>query len=161
VIAIFLTQKSGGKLLKMGLIFEMILFGFFSIIVFPYFVQLFGGASWLYLGIIAVIFIIIGFSNSFVNTPLNVFFQKAAPTEIRSRVLSVIAVLSQLIVPLGTAIYGFLLDRFSPHFLILVSFLIGMVVIVVFLVKGPFKTMDEKINMKVNPENLQETEAET
>ncbi|MDK2951443.1 MAG: hypothetical protein PWQ77_1108 [Kosmotogales bacterium] len=160
VIAIFLTQKSGGKLFKMGLIFEMILFGVFSLVIFPYFVQLFGGASWLYLGVISGIFIIVGFSNSFVNTPLNVFFQKAAPTEIRSRVLSVISVLSQLIVPLGTAIYGFLLDSFSPHLLTLVSFSIGMVVIVVFLAKGLFKTMDEKVNVKANPKALQKTEVE-
>lgn len=149
LLATVLAKKKGGSLFKTGLIFQMVFFGIFTLTMFPFLVKFFGGASWIYLGVISGTFIIIGLFNSFVNTPLMVFYQKSAPTEIRSRVLSVITVLSQLIVPLGTAVYGFLLDNFSAYLLTLVSFLIAVMVIITFIAKGLFKTMDEKVNVRV------------
>ena len=83
-----------------------------------------------------------GVFNAQINTPINIFFQKSTPSEVRSRVFSVLGVLSQLIVPLGTAIYGFLVDSMPAHILTMVSLSISIIFSIIFFIKGEYKKMD-------------------
>lgn len=136
LIATVLTKKNQGKLFAWGIFFQIFVFIFINIFMYPGFVKLFGGPSWLYFGILSTGFVIVGTFNAFVNTPLHVYYQSAVPTEVRSRVFAVISVMSQLIVPLGSAIYGFAVDRISAHILVSLALLIGGSITAMFFIKG-------------------------
>lgn len=136
LIATLFIKKNQGKLFIGGLLFQFVVFILIDIFMFPYFIEFFGGATWTYFGILASGFVIIGIFNALVNTPLNVFFQSAVPTEVRSRVFAVLSVMSQLIVPLGSAIYGFAVDRMPAHGLVSLSLAIAGLVTIAFFISG-------------------------
>jgi MFS transporter, DHA3 family, macrolide efflux protein len=46
-------------------------------------------------------------------------FQKMVPGSMRARFFSVLTLIAQLAVPLGAAVFGFLLDKTPVHYLIL------------------------------------------
>ncbi|AKI97832.1 MFS transporter [Kosmotoga pacifica] len=142
-IASFLSKTNPGKLFDIGLYGQIVVLFVFNILMFPALMTYLGGASWAYLGALAASFTIIGMLNAFVNTPLTVFFQRTIPTEVRSRVFSVLSVLSQLIVPLGTALYGFFVDRMPAHYLVLVALLLTVCVSIPFIVTGKLNVVGE------------------
>jgi len=158
LIAVFLSNKKISTLFKRGFIAQMIFFVLFNIVMFPIMANILGGASWLYLGIICFIFIFMGIFNAQINTPINIFFQKSTPSEVRSRVFSVLGVLSQLIVPLGTAIYGFLVDSIPAHILTLISLAVTVFFSILFFIKGEYKNMDiNKSDQKATAANNEGT----
>lgn len=142
IIAIFFANKKISKLFKSGFIFQSLFLIVFNVVMFPVMVNILGGASWIYFGTISIIFIFSGIFNAQINTPISIFFQKSTPSEVRSRVFSVLGVLSQLIVPLGTAIFGFLVDRIPAHILTLISLSITIFFTILFFMKGEYKKMD-------------------
>ncbi|MBO8166405.1 MAG: MFS transporter [Thermotogae bacterium] len=141
LIASFLSRTNPGKLFDVGLFGQIGAFFVFNVLMFPMLVKTFGGASWMYLGVLSVSFIVAGTLNAFINTPLNVFFQRTIPTEVRSRAFSVLSVLSQLIVPLGTALFGFLVDRMPAHYLVLVALSLTIGVTIPFLATGKLNVL--------------------
>jgi len=136
LIASFLSKSKPGKLFDIGLFGQIITFFIINILMFPWGAKFFGGATWLYLGTLAIVFMSTGMLNAFVNTPLSVFFQKTIPTDVRSRVFSVLSVMSQLIVPLGTALYGFLVDHMPVHYLVLIALIMTVIATIPFLMAG-------------------------
>jgi MFS family permease len=158
LIAVFLSNKKISSLFKNGFIIQMVFLAAFNIAIFPGITKALGGATWLYLGVIAIIFIFMGIFNAQINTPINIFFQRATPSEVRSRVFSVLGVISQLIVPLGTAIYGFLVDRIPAHILTLISLIVTIFFTVIFFAKGEYKNMDiNKSDQKATAVNNEDT----
>ncbi|QTA37701.1 MFS transporter [Thermosipho ferrireducens] len=144
LIASFFSKSSPGKLFDIGLFGQIFAYFVFNILMFPWSQNFFGGATWTYLGVIAFIFVTTGTLNAFVNTPLNVFFQKSIPTNVRSRVFSVLSVLSQLIVPLGTALYGFLVDNMPAHYLVLLALILTVIVTIPFLITGKLNILNNE-----------------
>ena len=69
------------------------------------------------------------------NTPLQTLFHRVLPTSHRSRVFSVISILAQ-ITPLGSAVFGFAVDRLPVHYLVLISCIANAILTIVFLAKG-------------------------
>ncbi|WP_258001731.1 MFS transporter [Mesotoga sp. Brook.08.YT.4.2.5.1] len=106
--------------------------------------NLFGGASWLYFAALGVPILVMGVFNAFVNTPLQTLFHRIVPTSYRSRVFSVISILSQIATPLGSAIFGFAVDRFPVHYLVLLSCIGNAILTIVFLMKGMSRLFEEK-----------------
>ena len=98
----------------------------------------------MYLVIISISFMLIGLYNAFVNTPLSVYYQKTVPSQMRTRVFSVMSVLSQLIVPLGIALYGFLTDHYASHIIVFVSWFVTLAAMIWFYIKGTFKVLDQE-----------------
>jgi len=144
LIASFLSKGNPGKLFDVGLFGQIVAFFVFNILMFPWWIKFFGGATWQYLGILAIAFMSAGTLNAFTNTPLSVFFQKTIPTNVRSRVFSVLSVLSQLIVPLGTALYGFLVDHMPVHYLVLIALIMTVIATIPFLMTGKLNILKEE-----------------
>lgn len=136
LIASFFAKRNPGRLFKFGLFGQMVPVYIFNILIFPWGVKFFGGVTWLYFVAIALPLIATGLLNAFVGTPIRVFFQKAIPTKVRSRVFSVLAVMSRLVLPLGTATYGFLVDHVPAHYLVLTALSLSLAVSVAFVVTG-------------------------
>ncbi|MDD4029336.1 MAG: MFS transporter [Caldisericia bacterium] len=143
LIATIFSKKKIQFLFQLGIWGQMGFLFLFSLITFPFSVQYFGGASWSYLVVVSLCFVIIGLFNAYVNTPLSVYFQKAVPSEMRTRVFSVMSILSQLIVPLGIAIYGFLTDLYPSHLIIIVSWFITFIVVLLFFLRKTFYSFED------------------
>lgn len=149
ILGVFLSKRKATALFKTGIIAESFLFLGFSIIAFPFAVSFFGGNSWLYFSVIAVIFALTGIFNALVNTPMLTLFQKKVSSNYRSRVFSVIAVLTQLIVPVGAFLFGLGLDYFDAHHLILIGSIGNMALTFLFLIIGMTKVLadEESVNI--------------
>lgn len=144
ILGTLLSKKRQGNLFAMGLTAETLILFLLTVFFFPYFIDLFGWASWRYFAALGLPILVTGIFNAFVNTPLNTLFQKIVPTNYRSRIFSVISILSQIATPLGAAIYGFAVDRVPVHYLILVSSICNALLTLVFLLKGMTKLFDGK-----------------
>lgn len=144
ILGTLLSKKRQGNLFAMGLTAETLILFLLTVFFFPYFIDLFGWASWRYFAALGLPILVTGIFNAFVNTPLNTLFQKIVPTNYRSRIFSVISILTQIATPLGAAIYGFAVDRVPVHYLILVSSICNALLTLVFLLKGMTKLFDGK-----------------
>ena len=144
ILGTLLSKQRQGNLFAMGLTAETLILFLLTVFFFPYFIDLFGWASWRYFAALGLPILVTGIFNAFVNTPLNTLFQKIVPTNYRSRIFSVISILSQIATPLGAAIYGFAVDRVPVHYLILVSSICNALLTLVFLLKGMTKLFDGK-----------------
>jgi len=135
LIGSFFATSKIEKMLNRGLIAHVILLFVFTLLIFPESLEKLGNASWMSFFALFFTFIIMGIFNAFVNTPLNVKFQKLVPTEYRARVFSVIGMTAQGVIPIGFALMGFLLDLASPHIIALTLSVILLLEILIFVFK--------------------------
>jgi MFS family permease len=133
LLGAYFHKRNAAKLFKTGILAQSFINLIFSMTTFPIAVHILGGHSWLYFWIIITLFGTIGIFNAFVNTPIYAWFQKTVPTQYRSRVFSVVAILAQLITPLGAFLFGIGLDHFEAHYLILAGNILNLIVILIFL----------------------------
>ena len=136
ILAAFLSKKSPDTLFKTGVSAQMGGFMLLGVIAAPLFIQILGGPSWIYFSVIASIFLFTGAYNALVNTPLMTAFHRRTPTEYRSRVFSVIALLAQMTVPLGAMLFGVALDYVQVHWLFIVAATGNAAATIVFLSIG-------------------------
>lgn len=130
-------KKSSNKLLmKMGFILETAITVIGCAFFAPKLVQMLGGASMPLFSIIVVSMFLVGFCNAFVNTPINTNLQKMVPSEMRSRFFSLLGMMSQGAIPIGSFIYGILLDKIPYFYLIMAINLLLTLTIVYFLVNA-------------------------
>lgn len=146
-IASLYKKFSTKFLMRFGLILETIFMVVGCGILVPKVVKYYGGATWMLFLSIAGAFLVIGVSNAFVNTPLSTNLQKMVPDKMRSRFFSLLGIFSQCAVPLGSLIYGILLDRMPYAYLLLVINVLSFLVTATFLLKA----CDEAYEAK--PEN--------
>jgi MFS family permease len=143
--AVFAKSKVE-NMLNRGLLSQMSLIFVFVALIFPQTMKELGYASWAMFFAMVTTFALMGLFNAFINTPLNVEFQKLVPTEFRARVFSVIEVTGQAIIPLGFGLIGFALDYAPAHIVALILTLIGFGVSLLFVFKYSkevFKEFDE------------------
>jgi len=115
IIGAFLYKKDMYSLFSAGLIVETLFFAIFSAVAFETLITYFGRGTWTYFLVLA-----------FIKTP----------TEIRSRAFSVMSLLSQLAVPLGSVIFGFALDSIHVQWIIFYAMIANGVVTILFLAGG-------------------------
>lgn len=135
IIGKFFAQAKIERMLNRGLIAHIVLLFVFVALIFPESIEKLGYASWTNFFAIFLTFTIMGIFNAFVNTPLNVKFQRLVPTEYRARVFAVIGVTAQGVIPIGFGIMGILLDLVPVHVIALVLSAILLVEILVFVLK--------------------------
>ena len=135
IIGTFFAQTKIEGMLNKGLIAHIVLLFVFVALIFPESIESLGYSSWINFFVIFAVFVVMGVFNAFVNTPLNVKFQRLVPTEYRARVFAVIGVASQGVIPIGFGIVGILLDYAPVHIIALVLSAILLVEILVFVLK--------------------------
>jgi len=153
VIIKFLLKASNKKMLLGGLFSQYGVQYFFAVTLFQ---PLFGWLQnqlFLYFWVVAAFFATIGFFNTLVNVPIHTNLQMMTPTEIRSRVFSVLDLLSQVMVPIGAVIYGFMMDRLPVHWFLIANNSLCVLVTVVFLRVAPPEVYDPHLEGKTKAEN--------
>ena len=119
IIGSVFSKAGSRKLMTVGILVQTGILFIFTAAVFPGATRFFGGASWTYFGVLGAALAFIGIFNPAVNVPIQTNLQKMVRSEMRSRFFSVTGLMTQLIVPVGSMLYGFLLDRVPAHLIIL------------------------------------------
>lgn len=150
VLGIFSKNLKTKLIINLGLFIEAIMFFVLAITVFPMQVKLFGGPSWILFAVLSVICLFIGAFNACVNTPLQTNLQKMVPNDMRSRFFSLLGIFCQGAIPLGSIIYGVLLDRFKYNYILLVVVILNALVTSIFVIRA----VDEVYEPKVDEETV-------
>lgn len=130
-------KKLGLKtLMKTGLIVETIILAVFSALFFPQIVKIFGGATTFLFISMLLCCLAIGFSNAFVNTPIATNLQNLVPDEMRSRFFSILGMFSQGAVPIGSLIFGILIDLIKYYDLLTFINMASILAAGIFLIKA-------------------------
>lgn len=139
------------KLMKTGLIVETIIMAVFSVLFFPQIVNAFGGAKVILFISMSVCCITIGFSNAFVNTPISTNLQNLVPNEMRSRFFSILGMFAQGAVPIGSLLFGILIDLIKYYDLLTVINIASILASGIFLLKAceeAYEAKNEQLDMK-------------
>lgn len=143
ILGALLAKAKVETMLNRALLIESVFLFAFVFLIFPQVIERLGYASWTLFFALSLIFVLIGVTNAFVNTPINVEIQKLVPTEFRARAFSVMEVVSQGVVPIGFGIMGVLLDVVSAHVVAFFVILIDFFVILVFVFKYSKEVSEE------------------
>jgi Arabinose efflux permease len=127
------AKTSAGILMKIGLLIQGFLLVLLPPLTFPGIVREFNGPTWMLFGAIAWGFLASGFFNALVNTPLNTNLQKMVPAEMRARFFALLGLICQLAVPMGSLIYGLLLDKVPSHLILAAIGVLNFIITLVFL----------------------------
>lgn len=133
IIGTVLAKTKIEKILTRGCSAHVGVMFLFAALLFPQSLGALGHASWSLFLAVSFTFISIGVAAAFVNTPIDVEFQKLTPTEFRARVFSVSGVITQGMAPLGYGIMGVLLDRVPAHLIAFMMVLIELLVVLLFV----------------------------
>lgn len=131
-----LVKFSRKLIMKNSLVFQAIILFMFPAAVFPITVNYLGGHSMELFMLLAGIMFLGGFFNSGLNTPLNTNLQEMVPNRMRSRFFSVLGIFGQGAIPLGSLIYGILLDRFHYFCILMVAMSVVFIITLVFIKKA-------------------------
>lgn len=115
VTSVLFKRVRAEKLMKRGLIIQLILLIIQGFALFPFAEKFFGGPNWYYFSVIALILFCIGFFNTWINIPIQVNLQKMVPAKMRSRFYSILGFFTMAAMPLGSVIYGVMLESIMPH----------------------------------------------
>lgn len=135
-ISIYFKKLGSKKLMQWGLIIESIVMASGCALVFPKVVSVYGGATWALFLSIGISCMIMGFFNAFVNTPISTNLQNMVPEKMRSRFFSLLGMFSQGAIPLGSLLYGILLDKMEYYNLLIIINVLSILVTAVFLIRA-------------------------
>ncbi|MBL4932190.1 MFS transporter [Clostridium paridis] len=135
------------NIMNLSFIMESVMLFGFSIVIFPKQVSLLGGHSWTLFIVIALICVTIGGFNAGVNTPISTNLQKMVPNEMRARFFSLIGMIAQGAVPLGSIMYGVLLDRFHYYNIFMIVTILNTVITLIFIFKAVPEVYEPKVQV--------------
>ena len=110
LLSMFLAKKDTGTLMKVGVVILEFTFLSFLYSLSPL------GANRFFMILFAIG---IGFSIPFIDNPAMANIMKMSPSIVRSRVMSMVNMLSQMMSPLGALLFGFILDKIPYYFLLI------------------------------------------
>lgn len=124
------------KLIKLGLVAQTIITAILCGLLYPVMVRICGGATLTLFGCMSICIAAIGFSNAFVNTPISTNLQKLVPDEMRSRFFSILGMFSMGIVPVGSLLFGILIDSMKYYDLLTIMNVLSILSAAIFLMKA-------------------------
>lgn len=145
-VAILVHFKKIGlkKLMQFGFVFENILRVVVCALVFPGIISIYGGATWSLFISIAIFCMMMEFFNAFVNTSISTNLQNLVPPEMRSRFFAILGIFSQGAIPLGTLLFGVLLDMVKYYNILISVNMISIAAVGIFLLKACDEAYDAK-----------------
>ncbi|URZ09117.1 MFS transporter [Clostridium felsineum] len=149
-ISAYFKRFSLKWLMKFGLILESSIGIISCLFFYPQIVSRFNGSSFILFISIAASFIIEGFSNAFVNTPIMTNMQNLVPDKMLSRFFSFLYIFTQSAIPIGAILYGVLLDRMKYFYILTLGNILAALIAIIFLTKA----CDEAYEAKENSVNF-------
>lgn len=124
------------KLMRYGFVIENIVRILACTLLLPITVTIYGGATWSLFFSILLLFMVMECFNAFVNTSISTNLQKLVPAEMRSRFFSLLGMFSQGAMPLGTLIFGILLDKINYGAILIAVNILLIFIVSIFLTKA-------------------------
>lgn len=153
-LGIYFSKYSSKAIIKSSFIMQTGVLLLWSMLVFPQCAGAFGGATWKMFFILALGTSFIGIFNAFVNTPIQTNLQKMVPNELRSRFFSVMGMFCQGAVPIGSMIYGILLDKLPYYYIMLAIALINALTVIAFIIIAVPEAYEPKITYEKQDNEL-------
>lgn len=144
-ILIYFKKLALKKLMQCGFVFENILRVVVCVLVFPGIISIYGGATWSLFISIAILCMMMEFFNAFVNTSISTNLQNLVPPEMRSRFFAILGMFSQGAIPLGTLLFGILLDMVKYYNILIVVNLVSVIAVGIFLLKACDEAYEAKV----------------
>lgn len=147
-ISVYFKKLGIKKLMKTGFIIETTLRVVVCGLLFPKVVSIYGGAGWKLFISLLICCIAMEFFNAFVNTSISTNFQNLVPDKMRARFFSILGMFSQGAIPLGSLLFGILLDRVKYYIILIVINMVMITVLAVFLTNasnGAYEAKAEEI----------------
>ncbi|PJI07201.1 MULTISPECIES: MFS transporter [Clostridium] len=142
-----LSKKMRVKtIMNLGVLIEAVMLFALSIAVSPELVKLLGSHSISLFLSLSLICIIIGIANALLNTPINTNLQKMVPNYLRSRFFSILGVFMQCTVPIGSLVYGLVLDKFPYFYILLIVTTLNALASIIFMVKAVNEVYEPSIS---------------
>lgn len=145
------------KLMKTGLIVETIIMAVFSVLFFPQIVSIFGGATAILFISMSICCFAMGFCNAFLNTPISTNLQNLVPDEMRSRFFSILGMFAQGAVPIGSLLFGILIDLIKYYDLLTIINIASILASGIFLLKAceeAYEAKNEQLGNEAKTEQL-------
>ena len=115
----------------------------FSVLLFPTSLDILGNDTTIYFILLAAVLGFFSAGNMFISVPVQTSIQQETPNEYMSRVSSLVSMISRGGIPLGSLIYGIILERAEMHWTVLITTILMIFTMIMFLVslsKTIFKT---------------------
>lgn len=138
LIVLFLRAVSSRSLVNLGLLMQTA----FSVALSVFILVVQGLSNRAAYVVFSSAFAVISFFNVLVNTPLNASLQLLVPSELRSRVFSVLELLASCMIPLSSLLYGYLLDKVPPLWFFFAMNVAGFFVALAFILGAPKGVFD-------------------
>jgi len=134
ILIAFLSRKINNKrLFSIGIIAQSIALILYTVIVFPSVRNATLLSPWMLFFLIAVCLFFYRFFNSIVSIPIMSYLQLKVKESMLSRFFSLLTLFKDITVPIGMALFGFLLDKGQTHILLVIISLSGLVISIVFI----------------------------
>jgi len=140
--ATFFSKTPGRKSIFSGLVIEAIMIFIAGLTFSPVIFIFFGEAGIINTLILSSVQFFTGIAHSFIMVPIYTYITKETSVYMRSRVFSVFNFIISSIIPIGTAFYGILLDKFSGYSIVLTIAIINIFMVLVFYFIFPKKLFD-------------------
>lgn len=137
------------KLMRYGFVIETALRVIVCALMLPCIISLYGGGTWTLLITIAIISMMMEFFNAFVNTAISTNLQNLVPSEMRARFFSIMGMFSQGAIPLGTLLFGILLDRMKYYEILIAINVIVIAIVTIFLMKACDEAYEAKMYKEI------------
>ncbi|MCR3761163.1 MFS transporter [Clostridium felsineum] len=135
-ISLYLKKFRLKLLMKIGLIFESFTTIIMCLLFLPIITLFFKGSIISLFIVMCIFYMLIGFFNATLNTPISTNLQELVPNDMRSRFFSIFGLLTQVAIPLGSFILGFTLDKIKYYDLLIALSLIIAIIALIFLLKA-------------------------
>ncbi|URZ09162.1 MFS transporter [Clostridium felsineum] len=147
-ISLYLKKFRLKLLMKIGLIFESFTTIIMCLLFLPIITLFFKGSIISLFIVMCIFYMLIGFFNATLNTPISTNLQELVPNDMRSRFFSIFGLLTQVAIPLGSFILGFTLDKIKYYDLLIALSLIIAIIALIFLLKACDEAYEAEIITK-------------
>lgn len=148
LMASFLAKAKTKILMTVGGSMQMGLNLLMGLTFIPNIIDYLGHGSWKFFVVLGALLSLMGLGNAVLNIPLMTNFQKMVSSGMRSRFFALLDLMSQIAVPIGSVIYGLLLDRIKVHYIFITVSFIAILLFVGFILKA-----DEKVFEPGSPDS--------
>ncbi|MFZ7102437.1 MAG: MFS transporter [Peptococcaceae bacterium] len=117
---------------------------FFTVLLFPFCIQLFGNDTITFFLLLAVVLCLLSAALMLIHIPVQTYIQIATPNEYMSRVFSIVGMITKGGMPLGALLYGLILEKIAVHWTMLFTTLLTMLISAFFLISLSKNAMKSK-----------------
>ncbi|SCY45591.1 MFS transporter [Alkaliphilus peptidifermentans] len=116
----------------------------YALLMLPRTLATLGNNTTQYFASLAVVLCLFSTANMFIAIPVQAYIQKETPNQYMSRVFSLVSMISRGGIPLGALVYGFVLEKVSMHWVVLVATLMMLLLSIGFLASLNNEKIKEK-----------------